>query len=124
MQEALARALNPVARELPLGISSILSSFIAFRPGRAPRSPRLAWGPEVRGPGPGLALGRLALRLRFLGFLDLGWLSSTILGFALIWLDFGWIWLGFEMWLDLAWILHFRLLLLRVLLILASHRLS
>ena len=74
----------------------------------------------MRGPGPG-ALGRLAGSQSLLrpGF----GLSSTIFGFALIWLDF-WIWLGFEMWLDLAWILHFRWLLLRVLLILASHRLS
>ena len=65
-----------MTRELPLGISSILSSFMAFPPGRAPRSPRLAWGPEVRGPGPG-ALGRLAgsQSLLRLGF----GLSSTIL---------------------------------------------
>ena len=93
---------------------------MAFRPGRAPRSPRLAWGPEVRGPGPG-ALGRLAGSQSLLrpGF----GLSSTIFGFALIWLDF-WIWLGFEMWLDLAWILHFRLLLQGFVIIRTSHRLS
>ena len=71
-------------------------------------------------------------RLLALAWLGFGWL---FLGFGLIWLDlvrfrldglislgFGLAWAGFR--LELAWILHFRLLLLGFVIILASHRLS
>ena len=60
------------------------------------------------------------------GLISFGFLSNGFVDFSCIGLDFGWIWLGFRfgfLWISL-WILHFRLLLLQFLFILASQRLS